>query len=172
MGLWGCSGIHAAGSHPPVFVSFAEGHSSSFHAGKCAQPRLLLCVPSAPGLPACSLPPLTQPIVAGNHFQSNTPVLGLQETCWPCSSGCSLLSQPWPSCCTSTSTAARTHGEQRRDAGGQGLGGRRVQGMRMGFNGGFRQQDPVLGLTLPPSFFPHQAGLANQIQGHLHGSQH
>lgn len=99
-------------------------------------------------------------------------MFGLQEMCWPCSLGCSLLSQHWPSCCTSISTAARTHGERWGDTGGQCLGAGWVQGMRTRLNEGFRQQDTLRGLTVPSSFFPHQAGLADQIQGHLHGSQH
>lgn len=125
------------------FVSFS-GHSSSFHAGMCGQPRLVLCAPSA-----CSLSPLTQP-----DPQSNTAMLGLQEMCWLCSSGCSLLSQHWPSCCTSISTAARTHGEQWGDTRGQCLGAGWVQSMRTGFNAGFRQQDPLPGVTVPLLSFP------------------
>lgn len=151
MGLKGCSSIDSAGSHPLLFVSFAEGHSSSFHAGKCAQPRLLPLCPLCPWATSLFLASSDS---ARYHPQSNTPVLGLQGMCWPCSSGCSLLSQHWRSCCTSTNTAARMHGEQWGDTGGQRLGAGWVQGTRMGFNGGFRHQDPRPGLTFPPLSFP------------------
>jgi len=69
-------------------------------------PGCCLCVRAA-----SALPHLPRPGAAGDPPHSNVPVLGLQGTCWPCFSGCSLPSRRWPSCCTSTSTAARTHGE-------------------------------------------------------------
>lgn len=103
----GCSGIPTAGSHTSPFLIFPQRDRP---APRFTQVSVLsrgcwLRVPPSPVSPPYS------PHHHHHHPPRDVPVLGLQGTCWLWSSGCSLPSQHWPSCTTSTSSAARTHGE-------------------------------------------------------------